>query len=221
MQRGTESRNPRRPTPQAACHSKSPPSRSKEGKKMSDSSSRPAGSTGATSIAAPQSETSTAPAMRVSRSRCGALLGPPSPCHRALGRTISHRRSPAHKTGQFSKGASMSIPARPGPTHRRPWRLAIAVVAMTATATLLALSHDWGSSGTTSTPAVSVQIQPAIPHLDPIPSMPAVSVPAGSDSANPCAGISDALGEHGGPSPRGAGVSDPLGEHGGPSPRSC
>ncbi len=68
-----------------------------------------------------------------------------------------------------------------------------------------------GSSGNTSTPAVSIQTRPAgsAPAIGMVPTRP----------ANPGAGISDAAGEHGGSSPS-AGLSDALGEHGGQSPRS-
>ena len=69
-----------------------------------------------------------------------------------------------------------------------------AIVLVTAlTVGTLAVSAC-GSSGNTSTPAVPVQTQPAIPHLNAITTMP---------GADYCAGLPDAVGERGGPSLRG------------------
>lgn len=71
-----------------------------------------------------------------------------------------------------------------------------------------------GAAGNTSIPARAINTRPAVSRLVPTGTAPRAF-------ANPCPGISDAEGEHGGARPLGMGIADALGDHGVRSPITC
>jgi hypothetical protein len=119
----------------------------------------------------------------------------------------------------------MTIPTVPRAEPQVTWRVVSAVAAITVTASLF-LSLPSGTSGNASSPAISIRTQDRIARPDPTLPTHTGAIGAGSGVATMdtvpsslaglCAGKSDAVGEHGGPSPLSAGVSDALGEHAGP-----